>query len=83
MPDCGRAAAERLRTRILQLADDATVTASIGVGVAGTHSLDQMVAVADTALYVAKRAGRDQVHTANAAAPSTAQPDDVRPDQPA
>lgn len=63
--------AERLCTRIrmLELAHGGKVTASIGVGVgnAGSHGLDELIAVADKALYVAKGSGRDQVHISRAA----------------
>ena len=72
------AVAERLCTRIreLRLPHGSGVTASIGVGVgaAGVNGLDELIAVADRALYVAKRAGRDQVRVE--AAPT-------RPNQPA
>jgi diguanylate cyclase (GGDEF)-like protein len=65
--------AERLcaRIRSLELAEGAKVTASIGVGVglAGTHTLDDLIAVADKALYVAKGSGRDQVYVMSAIAP--------------
>jgi diguanylate cyclase (GGDEF)-like protein len=59
------AVANRLcdRIRALKLADGC-VTASIGVGVgtAGALSLDELIAIADKALYVAKDCGRDQIH---------------------
>ena len=66
--------ADRVATRLcerirgLRLAHGGTVTASIGVGVGrcDAHSLDDLVSVADQALYVAKNAGRDRVHTMHA-----------------
>jgi diguanylate cyclase (GGDEF)-like protein len=65
-----QAVANRLcaRIRTLQLAHGGTITASIGVGVgtAGTHTLDELISIADKALYIAKGSGRDQVHTTRA-----------------
>jgi diguanylate cyclase (GGDEF)-like protein len=65
------AVAERLceRIRKLELAHGGRVTASIGVGLglASIHGLDELIAVADKALYVAKGSGRDQVQVARAA----------------
>ena len=62
------AVAERVRVRIagLRLAHGGGVTASIGVGIGACDvtSLDELIAVADKAMYVAKRSGRDQVHVA-------------------
>jgi diguanylate cyclase (GGDEF)-like protein len=59
------AVAERVcrRIRALQLPHGGRISASVGVGVgiAGTHSLDELISVADKALYVAKGSGRDQV----------------------
>jgi diguanylate cyclase (GGDEF)-like protein len=70
------AVAERLcaRIRSLDLPHGGTVTASIGVGVgkAGKHGLDELISVADKALYVAKGAGRDQVYVDAAPQPSPA-----------
>jgi diguanylate cyclase (GGDEF)-like protein len=64
------AVAERVcqRIRALELSHGGQVSASIGVGVgvAGTNSLDDLISVADKALYVAKGAGRDQVFTIRA-----------------
>lgn len=58
--------ADRLcrRIRHLRTPHGGPVTASIGVGVgrSGHHSLDDLISVADQALYVAKNAGRDRVH---------------------
>lgn len=66
-----RAVAERLcsRIRALRLPHGSGVTASIGVGVgyAGATALDDLIAIADRALYVAKRSGRDQVQVQLAA----------------
>lgn len=57
--------AERLCDRIrgMELAHGGGITASIGVavGTAGDHGLDDLISLADKALYVAKGAGRDQV----------------------
>lgn len=57
--------AERLRHAIsaLKINDAMTVTASIGVATYPTHgeTVEQLVAVADAAMYVAKRAGRNRV----------------------
>jgi diguanylate cyclase (GGDEF)-like protein len=68
--EVSRTVAERLcaRIRCLELGHGGTVSASIGVGVgiAGRHSLDELIAVADKALYVAKGSGRDQVQLARA-----------------
>jgi len=65
--------AERLRVRIadIELTTGARVTASIGVGVgvADMHTLDEMIAVADKALYVAKGAGRNRIHVSAAPLP--------------
>jgi diguanylate cyclase (GGDEF)-like protein len=56
------------RIRNLPLSHGGTVTASIGAGIgrSGTHDLDELVSVADQALYVAKNAGRDRVHAMHA-----------------
>lgn len=58
--------AERLRARIaeLELEHGGHITASIGVGtgLADRNRLDELIAVADKALYVSKAAGRDHVH---------------------
>jgi diguanylate cyclase (GGDEF)-like protein len=66
--------AERLRARIaaLEFGHDGQVTASIGVGVgiAAVHSLDEMILIADKALYIAKRSGRNKVHLSHVAASS-------------
>jgi diguanylate cyclase (GGDEF)-like protein len=74
-----RAVAERLCTRIreLKLAHGSGVTASIGVGVgaAGVNTLDELIAIADRALYVAKGSGRDQVHVESAPSPVRARSD--------
>jgi diguanylate cyclase (GGDEF)-like protein len=68
--------ADRLcaRIRALDLPHGGKVTASIGVGVgkAGKHGLDELISVADKALYVAKGAGRDQVYIESAPLPSPA-----------
>lgn len=56
------------RIRMLPLDHDGSVTASIGVGIgqSSAHSLDDLISVADQALYVAKNAGRDRVHLLHA-----------------
>jgi diguanylate cyclase (GGDEF)-like protein len=65
-----RTVAERLcaRIRTLDLSHGGRVTASVGVGVGavGSHGIDELIAVADRALYVAKGAGRDQAYVARA-----------------
>ena len=70
-------AAERLRVRIESLAvpvhgsaDTLSVTASIGVALCPEHGdlLDDVLRAADDAMYDAKRAGRNTVRTAPAAA---------------
>jgi diguanylate cyclase (GGDEF)-like protein len=81
LPDTDRAgaehAAERLRRRIESLAiavpgDDTplAVTASIGVALCPEHgaSVDDVLSAADDAMYDAKRAGRNSVRMAPAAA---------------
>jgi diguanylate cyclase (GGDEF)-like protein len=70
-------AAERLRLRIESLAvpvhgsdETLAVTASIGVALCPEHgdSVDDVLRAADDAMYEAKRAGRNAVRTAPAAA---------------
>jgi diguanylate cyclase (GGDEF)-like protein len=53
------------RIRNLRMAHGGAITASVGVGVgrSGRQSLDDLISVADQALYVAKNSGRDRVHT--------------------
>ena len=67
------AVAERLcaRIRALRLPHGDPVTASIGVGlgVPGLHGLDDLIEIADRALYAAKHAGRDRVRLQVAALP--------------
>ena len=61
--------AERLRARIEALAlPSGTLTASVGVGVGlpTVNQLDELISVADKALYVAKRSGRNKVHISQA-----------------
>ncbi|HEY2300112.1 MAG TPA: GGDEF domain-containing protein [Jatrophihabitans sp.] len=66
--------ADRVATRLcerirgLRLEHGGKVTASIGAGVgrSDVHSLDDLVSVADQALYIAKNAGRDRVQTMHA-----------------
>jgi PleD family two-component response regulator len=66
------AVAERLRRRIASTGfpvgpDHAAVTATVSIGIASfpdsAHSMDELVACADAALYAAKRAGKDRVCT--------------------
>lgn len=75
-PVVSHAVADRLcaRIRTLHLPHASTVTASIGVGVgmAGLHSVDDLIAVADKALYIAKGSGRDQVYAVSAPLPAAA-----------
>jgi diguanylate cyclase (GGDEF)-like protein len=69
-----RAVAERIRAKVAELTvpvgDQAPITGlSVSIGVAlyplvDEDSLDGLLAAADTALYAAKRAGRDQVAVA-------------------
>lgn len=65
--------AERLRQRIaaLELDHGGRITASIGVstGVSGGNRLDELISVADKALYVSKAAGRNHVHVQAVGAP--------------
>lgn len=61
--------AEELRQRVAgaSLVPEGKVTISIGVcGVNGTESLDHWLNLADSALYLAKRSGRNRVETARA-----------------
>jgi diguanylate cyclase (GGDEF)-like protein len=67
--------AERLRQRIstLELPHGGAVTASIGVGTGSEDlGLDQLIAVADRALYAAKSAGRNLVRAQRADIPGAA-----------
>lgn len=69
--DGGRFVAEQLKQRIampVEVEDDTiTVTASLGVVVLNKHStsLESMLGYADSALYEAKKAGRNRVHVWN------------------
>lgn len=60
------AAAERLRQAVglVRTEDGGTVTVSIGVAAAAGESAERLVALADAALYDAKRNGRDRVEVA-------------------
>jgi diguanylate cyclase (GGDEF)-like protein len=63
--------AEDLRRRVEEapLLPEGTVTISVGVsGVNGTESLDHWLNLADSALYLAKRNGRNRVETTRAEA---------------
>ncbi|MGO9077795.1 MAG: diguanylate cyclase [Streptosporangiaceae bacterium] len=72
--------AERIRERIAALRIDAgsrpgipiTLTVSIGVAVAGGGDITELLAAADSALYRAKRAGRNQVMVVTGTAPALA-----------
>ena len=68
-----RAAIERLGLPHEAVGSTALVTASLGVvaGPASAHSVAELVAGADTALYAAKRNGRNQVWPPLPAAPRT------------
>lgn len=74
LADADGGQAERVATRLCERIRDlrtphgGAVTASVGVGVgrSGHHTLDDLISVADQALYVAKNAGRDRVHTMHA-----------------
>ncbi len=68
---------ERIRT--LRLDHDGSVTASIGVGIgrSNAHTLDELISVADQALYVAKNSGRDRVHVLHAVIDPSAELDDA------
>jgi diguanylate cyclase (GGDEF)-like protein len=67
-------AAERIRAAISAIAvpgDDRTLTASVGVAAYPDHagSLERLERLADAALYVAKRSGRDRVEVASTDTP--------------
>jgi len=66
------------RIRMLRLEHGGAVTASIGVGIgrSGAHTLDDLISVADQALYVAKNSGRDRVHVLHAVLDPSPQVDD-------
>jgi diguanylate cyclase (GGDEF)-like protein len=70
-PERSVAVAKRIcdRIRALRLPHGGSITASIGVGVGRSeaHNLDELISVADQALYVAKNSGRDRVHAMHAA----------------
>lgn len=70
-----QAIADRIRLRIEELAIDGfgepiRLTCSIGIAASDTHGVwgEHLVARADAAVYAAKRAGRNQVRTADVAA---------------
>jgi diguanylate cyclase (GGDEF)-like protein len=83
--------AERVRAAIAEISlpgADVSVTASIGVAVFPDHAstLERLERLADAALYVAKRRGRNRVELAESAAaddlPDHPGPDQPVPDQP-
>ena len=80
---CG--AAERIRAAISAIAvpdDDRTLTASVGVAAYPDHagSLERLERLADAALYVAKRSGRDRVEVASTDTPPPPPPVTVTED---
>jgi diguanylate cyclase (GGDEF)-like protein len=70
LPDCSASdavrVAERVRAAFVHAAEPLTVTLSAGVATIPDHAsvADELVAAADSALYAAKRAGRDQTMVA-------------------
>jgi diguanylate cyclase (GGDEF)-like protein len=79
--------AERIRAAIAEISlpgSDVTVSASIGVSGFPDHAstLERLERLADAALYVAKRQGRNRVELADlAAVPDQALPDQALPEQ--
>jgi diguanylate cyclase (GGDEF)-like protein len=76
LPDCDlehtRLWAERVRKQIAEtplVIDNQTVCITISIGIASSNStvykLDEVLRLADTALYTAKNAGRNQVQAAH------------------
>jgi diguanylate cyclase (GGDEF)-like protein len=67
--------ADRVRAEIAHRVSDAPVTVSVGVATMPDNAADseRLVAAADSALYEAKRSGRDRIHssTRTAEGPST------------
>jgi diguanylate cyclase (GGDEF)-like protein len=80
LPGCGshdaRGVAERVRSQIAEQVHDVPITVSVGVATMPENALDgeRLVAAADAALYDAKRAGRDRVHTSARAVDGTTAP---------
>ena len=68
-PAAARVPAERLRETVAELDDPEPLTISVGVSGFPTDAATttELFAAADDALYRAKRAGRNRVHTARAA----------------
>jgi diguanylate cyclase (GGDEF)-like protein len=82
--DEARAIAERLRASLTErLPDGSAVTVSIGVATCGKKigTCERLVELADNALYVAKRSGKNQVWVAGEGPASSDAPD--RPEHPA
>jgi diguanylate cyclase (GGDEF)-like protein len=77
--------AERVRTAVAEISlpgSDVSVTASIGVAVFPDHAStpDRLERLADAALYLAKRQGRNRVELAAPAPPDPAPPASAPPD---
>ena len=86
LPDTATAGAcetaERIRAAIAEIAvpgDDRTLTASVGVAAYPDHAstLERLERLADAALYVAKRSGRDRVEVAGTDTPPPPVTEDV------
>jgi diguanylate cyclase (GGDEF)-like protein len=92
LPDTGIPAAleiaERIRAAVAEISlpgADVSVTASLGVVGFPDHAstLDRLERLADAALYIAKREGRNRVQRADPASPDAQAPDAQAPGPPA